>query len=109
MKPVLAIIFLLLILSTYFVTAAIDFDSDLTPEEESQFDAILSPVMKVYRFIQYAVTVLCVLMLVFAGISFATSGGDQGTKERAKNMAVGVVIGLILVWVAPLIVQFIIS
>jgi len=108
MKQVLALIFLAL-LATPFVAAAIDFDADLTPEEESAFDEILSPVMKVYRFIQYAVTVIAVLMLVFAGISFAMSGGDQGKKERAKNTAVGVVIGLILVWVAPLIVQFIIS
>ncbi|MFC1722924.1 pilin [Nanoarchaeota archaeon] len=101
----------ILVLATMpmIVSAEIDFDATLTPAEEQAFDEILSPVMKIYNFIKYAVTVLCVLMLVFAGISFAMSGGDQGKKDRAKNTAVGVVIGLILVWVAPLIVQFMIS
>ncbi len=108
MRPVLALI-LFALLATPLVAAEIDFDADLTPEEEAAFDEILSPVMKIYRFIQYAVTVIAVLMLVFAGITFVTSGGDQAKKERAKQMGFGVVIGLVLVWIAPLIVRFIIS
>jgi type IV secretory pathway VirB2 component (pilin) len=60
-------------------------------------------------FIKYAATIIGVLMLVFAGISFITAGGDMAKREHAKNRGFGVVIGLILIWVAPLIVQFIIS
>ncbi len=103
------IIMLLLLLALPMVAAEIEFDTELTPEEEDQFDAILEPVMKVYNFIQYAATVIGVLMLVFAGISFLMSGGETGKKERAKNMAVGVVIGLIIIWVAPLVVEYIFS
>lgn len=89
------------------VLAEIDFDSDLTPEEEAQFDSILEPVMKVYNFIKYAASVIGVLMLVFAGISFITAGGEMGKKERAKNMAGGVIIGLIIIWIAPLVVRYV--
>lgn len=91
------------------VFAALDFDGELTAEEEDTFDAILAPVMKVYQFIKYAATIIGVLMLVFAGISFATSGGDTAQKERAKDTAMGVVIGLILIWVAPLIVEYLLG
>ncbi|MEK6955721.1 MAG: TrbC/VirB2 family protein [Nanoarchaeota archaeon] len=103
---ILGIVFLVLFLVPG-ILAAVDFNQDLTPEEQQSFDGILEPVMKVYRFIQYAATVVGVLMLVFAGISFATSGGEMVKKERAKQMAAGVVIGLILIWVAPLIVSVI--
>jgi type IV secretory pathway VirB2 component (pilin) len=92
-----------------FVLAAIDFEAGITPEEEAQFDGILAPVMKVYNFIKYAATMIGVLVLVFAGISFITAGGEMAKKEQAKNMAFGVVIGLILIWVAPLIVQYVFS
>lgn len=107
MKQLAPILFLLLILATPVVLGAVDFDQTLTPEEEKQFDAILAPVMKIYNFIKYAATVAGVLMLVFAGITFITAGGEQGKKERAKNMAVGVIIGLIIIWVAPLVVKYI--
>lgn len=100
-------LFLLLILATPLVMAEIDFDSDLTTEEEEQFDEILAPIMKVYNFIKYAATVIGVLVLVFAGISFITAGGEQGKKEKAKNMAVGVIIGLGIIWVAPVVVTYI--
>ncbi len=105
MKSMLILFMLLLV--TPFCLAALDFDADLDPADERQFDQILAPVMKIYNFIKYAATIAAVLMLVFAGISFVTAGGETGKKEKAKNMAVGVVIGLIIIWVAPLVVQYI--
>ncbi|MBT3451372.1 hypothetical protein HN448_05375, partial [archaeon] len=50
-----------------------------------------------------------VMMLVFAGVLFTTAGGDNSQKEKAKQMAAGVVIGLIIIWVAPLVVEFVFS
>jgi len=110
MKKLAPILFLLLLVVPIvvpIVVAEIDFNAGLTQDEEDTFDAILEPVMKVYNFIKYAATVAGVLMLVFAGISFMTAGGESGKKEKAKNMAVGVVIGLIIIWVAPLVVEYI--
>ena len=91
------------------VLGAVSFNSTLSPQDEAQFDQILAPVMKIYNFIKYAATVAGVLMLVFAGINFVTAGAEVTKKERARHMATGVIIGLILIWVAPLIVQYIFS
>lgn len=107
MNKLWPLLFVLLIVTIPLVAAAPDFDRDLTPDEEAQFDGILEPIMKVYDFVKYAATVIGVLMLVFAGISFVTSGGEQAKKERAKNMAMGVIIGLAVIWVAPIVVQYI--
>jgi type IV secretory pathway VirB2 component (pilin) len=109
LAPILLLLLLLVTLTSSLVLAEIDFDSELSEEEEALVDEILEPVMKIYNFIKYAATVLAVMMLVFAGITFVTAGGDSGQKEKAKNMAVGVVIGLIIIWVAPVVVEFIFS
>jgi len=88
---------------------AADFDDDISPEDKETFDQILEPVMKIYNFIKYAATVLAVVFLVFAGVSFILSGGDTGKRESAKMMATYIIIGLIIIWVAPLIVQYLVG
>ena len=103
------VLFVLLLLAIPIVLGAADFNQDLTAQEQETLNEILRPVMKVYNFIKYAASVIGVLMLVFAGITVVTSGGDTGKKEKAKNMAAGVVFGLILIWVAPLIVRYLLS
>ena len=103
------VVFLLTLCFLPVVFAELDFDYELTPEEEAQFDDILAPVMKVYSFIKYSASIVGVLMLVFSGVTFITAGGEMGKKEKAKSMAVGVVIGLIVIWVAPLVVKFVFS
>jgi len=100
---------LLVLVALPLVSAEVDFDKKLTSDEQKQVDAILAPVMKVYNTIKYTATVIGVLMFVFAGITFVMSGGERAKKDRAKNMAVGVVIGLMIIWVAPLIVKFVFS
>ena len=100
-------ILILLLLLMPMAFAELDFDAGLTVDEEEQLDGILAPVMKVYNILKYAATVLGVLMIVFAGISFVTAGGETAKKDRAKHMVGGVVIGLIVIWVAPLVVKLI--
>ena len=100
---------LLMLLMLSNVVLAIDFDSNISDEDRNTFDHILEPVMKIYNFIKYSATVLAVVFLVFAGISFIASGGDQGKREQAKMMGTYVVIGLIIIWVAPLIVSFLVG
>ena len=105
MKNALIVVFFLALLVLPAVLA-VDFNQSITPGEQQQFDQILSPVMKIYSFVKYAATVIGVLMLVFSGITFITAGGEIAQKERAKNMAMGVVIGLVVIWVAPMVVNY---
>ncbi|MFH1770126.1 MAG: pilin [archaeon] len=101
----LAILFVLMLVFLPGVLA-IDFNGDISEEDQATFDGILEPVLKIYNFIKYAATVLAVLFLLFAGVTFIMSGNDQAKREQAKSMAMYIVIGLIIIWVAPLVVGF---
>jgi len=103
----LAVLVFFVLFAVPSVLAAVNFNQTITPQEEAAFDGILAPVMKIYRFVQYSATVIGVLMFVFAGINFVTAGAEVTKKERAKHMAVGVIMGLILIWIAPLVVRYI--
>ncbi|PIN81082.1 hypothetical protein COV13_02380 [Candidatus Woesearchaeota archaeon CG10_big_fil_rev_8_21_14_0_10_32_9] len=83
-----------------------EFGGDISEEDQETFDQILEPVMKIYNFVKYAATVLAVLFLLFAGVLFITSANDQAKREQAKSMAMYIVIGLVIIWVAPLVVGF---
>ena len=101
-----AFIFALIIMQ--FVLA-VDFNQPISASDKATFDQILEPVMKVYNLVKYSATVIAVIVLLFASLTFMTSGSDPGKREKAKNMAMYVVIGLIVIWAAPMIVNFIIG
>jgi len=108
MKKLLALVLCGLLIALPAVLA-VDFGGTISPGDQATFDQILEPVMKVYNFVKYAATVLAVLFLVFAGITFIMSGNDQAKRESAKTMAAYIVIGLIIIWVAPLVVQYLVG
>ena len=74
-----------------------------------QYDAILQPIQNVYNFVKYAVTIIACLVLIFAGYTFITNGSDPKKKDSAKNMIMYVVIGLAIIWAAPLIVNLVLG
>ncbi len=85
-----------------------DLDTTITAQEKAQFDEILQPVMKIYNFVKYIATVVAAIFLLYAGISYMTSGGDPKQRDTAKNIVAYVVIGLIVIWAAPLLVNLLI-
>ena len=85
---------------------AVNFSSEPSSADKATFDQILEPIMKIYNFVKYAATALAVLFLIFAGATFIMSGNDQAKREQAKMMAMYIVIGLVIIWVAPLMVSF---
>lgn len=88
---------------------AVDFNQDISNEDKATFDEMLDPVLKIYNFAKYTATVIAVVVLLFAGITYITSAGDPAKREKAKNMAMYVIIGLVVIWAAPLIVNFIVG
>lgn len=104
----LALLLLALVLLSPIV-AAVSFDQQPSAEDKATFDKVLEPVMKVYNLVKYVATVIAVIVLLFAGISYMTSGSDPKKRDTAKNMAMYVIIGLIVIWAAPIIVNFIIG
>lgn len=85
-----------------------DLDTELSAEDRAQFDEILTPVMKIYNFVKYIASVIAAIALLGAGISYMGSGNDPRKRETSKNIAMYVVIGLVIIWAAPLIVQLLI-
>lgn len=103
-SEILLLIFAITLLGSK-VVYAVDFDSGNV--DTSTFDQVLQPVMKIYSFIKYAASAVAGIVLLLAGITYMTSGGNPGKRETAKNMATFVVVGLIVIWATPFIVNYI--
>ena len=97
---------MLLLLLALPIAMAVDFNQDISDQDKATFDSILAPVMKIYNFVKYTATVLAVLFLIFAGVTFIMSGNDQAKREQAKMMGTYIVVGLVIIWVAPLLVGY---
>ena len=76
-----------------------------TSEDLAAFNAILEPVMKVYNFVKYSASVLALLFLIFAAISMFSTDNPM-EKDNAKSKVMYIVVGLIVIWVAPLVVNY---
>jgi type IV secretory pathway VirB2 component (pilin) len=102
------VFFLILVPSTTVVYAA-EFDTEISSEDQAAFDQMLLPVMKIYNFVKHAATVIAVVVLLFAGISYMMSGSDIKKRDNSKNMAGYVVLGLLVVWIAPFGVNYLVG
>lgn len=69
-------------------------------------DATIGGVLNLVYFIA---GLIAVLVIVFAGYTFATSSSNPGAIKNAKNMILYAVIGLVVVILAFVITQFIIG
>jgi len=98
--------FVLLVMPFVF---SVDFGEEISQEDQETFDEILVPVMGIYNFIKYGATALAGVMLLFAGVNYMTSGSDIKKRENAKHMATYVVIGLVVIWATPLVVNFLVG
>ena len=93
-------IFLLLVLTQVGIVVAAD---------ESDFEQILLPLTIIYNLVKYAATIIAGLVMLFAGITYISSGSDPGKREKAKNMVMYVIVGLIVIWAAPFVVDLILG
>lgn len=57
----------------------------------------------------YIVGIIAVIMIIVAGIRYATSGGDQGAVNAAKNTILYSVIGLLVAFFAYAIVNWVLD
>ncbi len=102
--PCEILLLLFIALSGISVVHAIDYSQGAG--DTATFDQILQPVMKVYNMLKYIASAIAALVLLFAGITFITSAGDIGKREKAKNMMTYVAFGLIVIWATPLVVNY---
>ena len=81
----------------------------ISQEDQQNFDKILTPLTKIYDFVKYASTLIASLFLVFAGISYMTTGNNVHKKDKVKQMIAYIVIGMALIWGAPFIVDYLLK
>ena len=67
---------------------------------------ITAPITRIYDLIKGIISVLGIIAITIAGAMYMFSGSNIQNRENAKNMGSYAVIGLLLVWVAPLIVGY---
>ena len=91
------------------VVHAVNFDTQISSQDQAAFDQMLSPVMKIYNFVKYAASVVAVVVMLIAGIMFMASGSDIKKRDNAKSMAGMVIVGLLGVWIAPIGVNYLVG
>ncbi len=98
MKKQFGIILAVLLLSTFGAAQSVPPVGNPT--------TITEPINKIYDLVKTVISVLGALALTFAGATYMLSGSNIQNREAAKSMASYTVVGLVLVWVAPLIVSY---
>lgn len=79
------------------------------PPTEQEMQEILTPLQTIYDVVKYASTTIAGLIALFAGIMYISSGSDPGKREKAKNMIMYVIIGLMVIWAAPFVIELLIE
>lgn len=53
--------------------------------------------------------IIAIVFLIKAGFEYITSGGDEKKTENAKNSIIYIVVGLIICFVSPLVIRFLLQ
>jgi len=73
---------------------------------EGDVNMIMEPLNKIYDLVKGVISVAAILAITFAGAKFMFSGDNIQAREGAKSMVGYCVAGLVLVWVAPVLVGY---
>lgn len=90
------------------VKAAVDY-KEPTRSDITVYNELLKPIFKVLNFVKYAGTIIAILYLLMTAISFITSGNNIGIREANKSTISFIILGLVIIWGAPTIVNFLMT
>ncbi len=77
-----------------------------TPGNTAEPQDIFSQIIQIFSWVVGAISVI---MLIFGGFKYITSGGDAGKITSAKNTILYAVVGLVIVALSQVIVNFVLS
>jgi Type IV secretion system pilin len=84
--------------------------ADCTPADTAggttKINNLITDVINIFSAV---VGVICVIMIIFGGFQYITSGGDTGKVGTAKTTIIYAIVGLIVVAFAQFIVQFVLN
>jgi hypothetical protein len=81
-------------------------DCTSAPDNAPAVDSVLSDALD---FLSLVAGGIAVLMMIIAGVKFATSQGDSGKVTSAKNTVVYAIIGLLIAALAQTIIYFVLD
>lgn len=81
-------------------------DCQTTGADGSTITKVAKTAVNLFSIIVGAVAVI---MIIYGGFRYITSGGDSGNVGNAKNTLIYAIVGLIIVALAQIIVQFVLS
>lgn len=76
------------------------------PNNKNTLEAIAAQVVSIFSYIVGAASVV---MIIYGGFRYVTSGGDSGRVGNAKNTLIYAIIGLVIVALAQVIVHFVLT
>jgi cytochrome bd-type quinol oxidase subunit 2 len=82
---------------------------DTTQTTQTGAGRINSMIKIIVNIFSAIVGVIAVIMIIYGGVKYITSGGESGNISSAKNTIVYAVIGLVVVALAQFIVQFVLD
>lgn len=77
--------------------------------DEDPTDKVNELISQIINVFSVVVGIVAVIMIIYGGFKYITSGGDSGNVTAAKNTILYAIIGLIIVALAQFIVRFILS
>ncbi len=83
--------------------------TDCATEEGVATDKVNSIITNVINIFSAVVGIAAVLMIIYGGFRYITSGGDSGKVSSAKNTIIYAIIGLVIVALAQFIVKFVLD
>lgn len=93
-----------LILTSNVSALDINFHQDLTQSQKETFEKMSQPFILIYNMLKYFASIGGAIYLVIAGVNFMTAGADSKQRNEAKLRATGVILGLAIIWIAPMLV-----
>lgn len=72
-------------------------------------DAVIDRIFYIINFIGTSAALVAVVFIIYAGVLYITSAGDEDKIKQAQGMMTGSVIGLVIIILAAMIIRFVVS
>jgi hypothetical protein len=89
--------------------ASFDAEGNCAAEAENAGSNLTNYIATAINIFSVVVGIIAVVMIIIGGVKYITSGGDAGNVTGAKNTILYAIIGLVVVALAQIIVQFVLG
>jgi hypothetical protein len=90
-------------------TLTVESQGGCTQDINTGTQTISDTIKKIVNIFSAIIGIVAVIMIIYGGFKYISSGGDSGNVTSAKNTIIYAVIGLIIVAMAQFIVQFVLG